>query len=200
MNRFALWVVAAGVAALGLRAAEPVADKSLVPGKSASKKVENGSAFDKGRFDLGTHKKLAVPDGAEVVHKGDGTMVEVYMKKALGFQGHPPKPMSIREGRKHMGCATKLEDGVVVLATFGEWSTKEGGTWIKLVLVVPEKIEVEKRKALSGADSAAHPAADAPAPKPEEFADYWYGHRKPGALWKIVPTAPDVEHRAEKGK
>jgi hypothetical protein len=182
--------------------ADPPEDKSVVPGTVKGRgKVENGSAFDKATLDLGERKKLAVPEGAEVIRKGDGAKVEVFMKKTLNFGGFPPQPMSIREGRKIMGCATKIEDGVSVLATFGEFSTKEGGTRIKLVLVVPEKIEVEKRATLSGPKSSAHPERGEKAQEPAEKADtYWYGHRAPAVGWNVLKSEPDPEHRADKAK
>ena len=161
---------------------DPPEDKSLVIGKQKSK-VENGSAFDKGIVELGKRKRLAIPENAEVIHKGDGTNVEVFMKKTMNFGGHPPRPMSIRVARKYTGCATKDEDGLLQLATYGEWSTKEGGGRIRLVLVVPEKIEVVRQKALSGPKSIAHPPPGQPPPKPatdEEKESYWYSHRAHG--------------------
>ncbi|HZU34493.1 MAG TPA: hypothetical protein VFA18_01220 [Gemmataceae bacterium] len=44
----------------------------------------------------------------------------------------------------------------MVLATFGEWHSQiEGGTNIRLVVLVPQGIKVEQRHGLSGRDSAA---------------------------------------------
>jgi hypothetical protein len=116
----------------------------------------------------------------------------------LDFAGHPPEPMSNRTGRTKMGCATKVEGKTLVMATFGEWTSKEGGARFKLLLVVPKGVEVERRKGLAGSDSAAHSAPGVSPPEREEMKDgYWYGPTRPTDGWQAARTDPDVDRRAE---
>jgi hypothetical protein len=162
--------------------------------------VENGSAFDNAAVDIESYKKLVVPDDAEVREGGGGHRLQVFMKKTLGFGGHPPSPMSIRTDRKYMGCALKAEDGTLVLATFGEWDSRiEGGADMRLVLVVPANTEVEKRPGLSGPRSAGREWHGKYLTKPKEVKDgYWYGPATPADGWTRVPDVPDTERTAGK--
>jgi hypothetical protein len=165
--------------------ADPAADRSVVLSarKAPSTKVENGAAFDSAVLDLAGRTRLVVPDNAEVLRGAAGGTTRVYLKKTLGFGGHPPEPMSIRTVRKYMGCATKAEGEALVLGTFGEWKSKEGGSRIKLVVVVPAGVEVEKVAGLSGPESAARPPVGGPyLTKPR---------------WTVVPVEPDPDHRAD---
>jgi hypothetical protein len=200
---FGLPLCLAGVAAVvvaGMGADDPKADgdKSIVLGKQFGESVENGSAYDKATLDLGEVKRIAIPEGAEVVQGDDGRKIRVFLKKTLDFAGHPPEPMSIRTGRTKMGCATKVEGQTLVIATFGEWTSKEGGARIKLLLVVPKGVEVERRKGLAGSDSAAHPAPGvSPSERGETKDGYWYGPTRPTDGWQAARTDPDVDRRAE---
>ena len=120
--------------------------------------VENGIAFEKAKVQLKNFKKLVVPKDATIRAEGEpGTML-IYMAKTLAFVGQTPQPMSIRESRNFMGCATKSEAGTdaVIVATFGEWDSHiEGGAVMKLVLIVPKDIEVKRKTNLSGENSVA---------------------------------------------
>jgi hypothetical protein len=182
----------------GDEAKSAATDQSVVLSERFEEQVENGSAYDKATVDLGTLKRLAIPEGVEIVRGDEGAEVQVFMKKTLDFKGHPPEPMSIRTGRKKMGCTTKPEGKVLVLATFGEWRSKEGGARIKLLLIVPKGVEVEMRKGLAGPESAAHPTSVVSLPGPKEAKDgYWYGPTMPSDGWKAARAVPDVEHRVE---
>jgi hypothetical protein len=61
--------------------------------------------------------------------------------------------MSIQTARKKMGGAVRADETALLLATFGEWSSKVGGALMHLLLMIPEGIEVEKRANLSGPES-----------------------------------------------
>jgi hypothetical protein len=154
-------------------------------------------AYDKATLDLGELKRIAIPEGAEVVQGDDGWTIRVFIKKTLDFAGHPPEPMSIRTGRTKMGCATKVEGKTLVIATFGEWASKEGGARIKLLLVVPKVVEVERRKGLAGSESAAHLEPGVSPSQREGTKDgYWYGPTRPTDGWKAARPDPDVARRA----
>ena len=120
------------------------------------------------------------------------------MGKRLTYLGHPPEPMSIRSGRKNMGCAVKTEGGALVIATFGEWDSHiEGGAGLKLVAVVPAGLGVEQRTGLSGETSAARgrPGRNQTKP-PDAKGGYWYAPATPADGWKAVPDQPDPNRTA----
>jgi hypothetical protein len=120
----------------------------------ASEIVENGSAYDRAVVDLGSAKRIVLPNDAVVRRTGKSEKVQLFVKKTLAYAGHPGEPMSIREARNNMGCAVKVEGDTLVVATVGEWdSFIEGGGHIRLVAVVPEGVELELRKGLSGPTS-----------------------------------------------
>lgn len=192
----AILLVLAGV--LWLLGWSPNFDRSIVLSQRFGK-VENGSAFDRAALDIGEHKKVILPDGAEVRRKGTGTKVQIFMKKTLAFGGHPPERMSIRTARKYMGCAVRAEDDGLVVATFGEWDSRiEGGAQMGLVFVVPEGIEVEQRPGLSGPKSAGREWHGQYLTKPKEVKEgYWYGPASPADGWTAVPDVPDRDRTAD---
>jgi hypothetical protein len=161
--------------------------------------IENGSAYEQAVVDTQGCKKVVLPHDAVLRREGHGTKVQVFLKKTLGFSGHPTKPMSIRTGRKCMGCATKVEGDALVLATFGEWDSHiEGGARLRVVCVVPKDLEVEQRPGLSGPDSAGQgPHGERGGnPNAAEEAN-WYGPASPAKGWTAVPDTPDSDHRAD---
>jgi hypothetical protein len=160
--------------------------------------VENGSAFDQAALDIGKYKKIVVPDSAAVRRNGKGDKLQIFMKKSLGFHGHPPESMSIRTAREHMGCAVKEQDSSLVLATFGEWDSHiEGGTRMDMKLLVPEGVEVEKRGGLSGEHSDGREWHGTYLTKPREVKEgWWYGPASPADGWRAVPDVPDPNRRA----
>jgi hypothetical protein len=89
--------------------------------------------------------------------------------------------MSIRGALKNIGCAVRVEDDTLVVATYGEWDSRiEGGAYMKVVAVIPDGLVVEQRKGLSGPDSAGHEWHDQYLTKPKDAKDgYWYGPAAP---------------------
>lgn len=163
-------------------------------------KVENGTAYDRASVDLGTAKKVVLPDTATVRRAGAAGTVQLFLAKTLAFGGHPPEPMSVRTARKNMGCAVRLEDEALVVATYGEWDSRiEGGAHMKVVAVVPDGFVVEQRKGLSGPDSAGREWHGEWLTKPKDAKDgYWYGPASPAEGWTAVPAVPDPERTADK--
>jgi hypothetical protein len=123
------------------------------------------------------------------------------MKKTMAFGGHPPEGISIRDVRKNMGCAVKVVDGALIVATFGEWDSHiEGGTSLRMVAVVPEGIEVEQRPGLSGDDSAGREWRGEWLTKPKDAkGGYWYGPASPASGWAAIPDVPDDKRTAQVG-
>jgi hypothetical protein len=160
--------------------------------------VQNGSAYDRAAIDLAGTTKLILPHNTIVRRTGNAGKVELFMKKTLAYSGYPTEPMSIREARKNMGCAVKLEGDALVVATFGEWDSIEGGAHIRLVALVPEGVELEQRKGLSGPDSAGREWQGQYLTKPKDAQrGYWYGPASPADGWTAVPAVPDPDHRAK---
>jgi hypothetical protein len=185
-------LIAAGLWITGWR---PNFDPSLELGERWGKFgiVENGSAYDRAAVDLDAAKRLILPDTAIIRDGGVGSQVEIFMKKTLGFHGHPPSQMSIRDTRKKMGCAVKIEDDGLVIATFGEWESKEGGAHLRLIAVVPNGVKVEQRKDLSGPHSIGREWQGFWLTKPKDAkSGCWYGPASASDGWRGVPTLPDA--------
>lgn len=180
-----------------LSAAGPADDSSVVLKRSApSADVENGSAYERAEFTLETARRLAVPLDAEVVEQGSGTTIQVLLKKTLGFAGHPPEKMSIRSGRNNLGLASRREGDVLVVGTFGEFGTKEGGANMTLRFVVPKGTPLDRRAELSGGSSSVHKGQDREPRDPK--LGYWYGPTTPTKGWTKIETMPDEERTLEK--
>src|SRR5262245_16444604 len=81
-------------------------DPSVEAGRSpVDENVENGTAYDQATVDMIGVKKVALPHDARVQRSDDSETLRLYLGKTLAFAGHPGKKMSIRQGRKNMGCA-----------------------------------------------------------------------------------------------
>jgi len=192
-------VALAGCTAAGDAGVPDARDPSLVFDKerAPSDQVENGTAYDRAAVEPGAAKKLVLPDTATVRRTTEGSSVRLFLAKHLGFGGHPPEPMSIRDARKNMGCAVKAEGDALVVATFGEFHTIEGGASMKLVAVVPEGLAVEQRPGLSGHASAGREWHGTYLTKPADAkGGYWYGPASPADGWKGVPDEPDPDRTA----
>jgi len=173
-------------------------DGSLrIDGRGPSDNVENGTAYDRATVDVGSAKRIVLPDSATVRRMGDNAPVRLFMAKRLAFAGHPAQPMSIRDGRNNMGCATRVEGDGLVIATFGEWNNIGGGADVKLVAHVPATLTVEQRSDLSGVTSAARGWHGVDISKPADGkGGYWYGPTAPTAGWSVVPDEPDPDRTA----
>src|SRR5262249_21307570 len=154
--------------------------------------VENGSAFDKAEVDMGNRKKLVVPTSFEVVRGGKGAKVQLLMKKTLAFHWRPPEPMSIRTARGYIACAVEHEGEAHGLASFGEWGSKEGGAYIKVVAIVPEDLQVEAAEQSSREHDGDGNQNGGYLTKPKEVTDgYWYGAASPSDGWTRISNEPD---------
>jgi len=180
---------------------EPDSDASVIAKKSeVDEFVENGTAYDRGVVDLGKATKLVLPNTATVRKGGEAGKVQLFMAKTLSFGGHPGEAMSIRSGRNSMGCAVRAEGNALIVATYGEWDSHiEGGAYVELVALVPEGVEFELRKGLSGENSIGQePSRGWLAGSKDSKGGHWYGPTSPTEQWTVVPAVPDPEKTASK--
>jgi hypothetical protein len=93
-----------------------------------------------------------------------------------------------------------MDDDALVIATYGDLdSQSEGGTQVKLVAIVPDGVEVEQRKGLSGPERAGQERQGQKLTKPKDAKDgYWYGTASPAKGWTAIPTVPDADRSASK--
>ena len=162
-------------------------------------KVQNGSAYDKAFVEVKKNQTIILPDDALIRREGEDAKIQVYMKKTLCFGGHPPEEMSIEQSRNHMGCALKVVDNDLVIATFGEWDSHiEGGASMNLLFIVPKGLQVEQRGNLSGEHSVGREWKGEYLTKPLNVKEgYWYGPSIPSPGWKALSTIPDPSHKAK---
>jgi hypothetical protein len=176
-------------------------DESIVPDPRGAPdpKVQNGDIYDKAIIKAADIKTLIVPENAKVERAGAADAIELYVKKTQSFGGHPPEPMTLEAARKHMGCATKAENGKLTLATYGEFSTKEGGAHMRLLLRVPAGLTVETQPKLSGPESSGQRKQDGAylTKKADAREGYWYGPASAGTGWKAISLEPDPKRTAK---
>ena len=154
--------------------------------RAPSWNVENGAAYDRASVELGVTRTVVVPGTAIVRQTAESGPIRLFMEKRLGFVGHPTELWSIRESRKNMGCAMIVEGDKLVIGTFGEFQTIEGGADMRLVVIVPKGLSVEHRKGLSGHHSAAESQEEGP--------------YRPASGWKAVRDEPDPDRTAQEMK
>jgi hypothetical protein len=150
-------------------------------------------------LNLSECRALIVPANADVQVDQFGKSIKVYLEKRLDFHGYPPLKMTIRSARENMGCATRIEGEVATLGTFGEWDTIEGGSRIRLLIVVPSDIKVQYLPILSGPESIVQRWHDKYLSKPtKRVKDHWYGPASPSLEWTVIRCAPDILRTAKR--
>ncbi len=162
--------------------------------------VENGAVFELGSVPLGTHtRRVVVPADAIVVKGSPSRHMYIATRKALAFAGHPPERMPLVALRTNMGCAWSREGTRVIVGTYGEWESKEGGASIGLLVRLPDDVAVERARNLSGTASLAAQAtraASAAAPR----MGAWYASTLPTEGWEPVKLSPDPRHLYDLGR
>jgi hypothetical protein len=156
--------------------------------------VENGTVYDRARIDAQGVVKVVFPKDAIVRHTHAPEAIQLFMAKQLQFFGHPPAPINLRSARAYLGCATRKDGQALLVATYGEWGSKEGGARIRLLALVPEGIEIDQRDELSGPQSPANHGAEMSSAGPD---GYWYGAKAPAKDWTALPSSPDPERTAK---
>jgi hypothetical protein len=130
-------------------------DRSVNITQSNDPLITNGIAYDSGVVDVSGCNKVIVPENA-LVRMSNGTTCTVVIEKELGVFAHPDVSISIYEKRKVMGCAYRIENGTLFLATYGEFlSAGHGGAIVRLSVEVPKGLSVQRLAGLSGPESLA---------------------------------------------
>jgi hypothetical protein len=158
-----------------------------------SEKVENGTVYDVATIDGQGVTKVVLPSNASVQKTPGTRSIQLFMAKELSFYGHPPVPISLRSVRAYMGCAIKRDGQALLVATYGEWSSIEGGSSLRVLAVVPDGIEVVQRDGLAGKESLANQVPGLHRGGPE---GYWYATHVPAIGWTALPSKPDPKKTA----
>ena len=176
-------------------------------------KAYNGKAYDKAALCVSPKLKVVVPDKETVVKEHDqADVLLIYMEKSAHRGAHLNKSVSIAEYRKTMGCVVKLEKGALLIGTYGEFGFLEGANSMKLLVLVPPKVEVERRADLIGgpggragterSPTAINPARDDPKPaltKSKEGTPPCWLPQTAEDGWHEIPSVADVEQRILEG-
>jgi uncharacterized protein (TIGR03067 family) len=176
-------------------------------------KAYNGKAYDKVALCVEPKAKIVLPEKATMVEEHDQAgVLLVYMEKRADIHAHFPRAVSVADYRKTMGCAVKLEKGALLIGTFGEFSFLEGAVSMRLLVLVPPKVEVERRAGLSGGyggrggsdrpKNAINPTRDDPKPALTKTREGMPGCWLPPTAedgWHEIPAAADVDRRMSKG-
>jgi uncharacterized protein (TIGR03067 family) len=177
-------------------------------------KAYNGQVYDKAALRVEPKLKVVLPEMATVVERHDQTdVLLVYMEKSAHIGAHLTRSVSIADYRKTMGCAVKLEKGALLIGTFGEFGFLEGGASMKLLVLVPPGVEVERRAGLIGgyggragserAPTAINPTRDDPKPaltKSKEGTPPCWLPPTVEDGWHEIPAVADIERRVSKGE
>jgi hypothetical protein len=170
----------------------------------------NGNAYDLAALRVDPKNKIVLPDRATVIERyDDAGLVLIYMEKRAHIGAHFTHPVSIANYRKGMGCAVKLNEGALLIETFGEFGFMEGSVSMKLLAVVPRGMEVEQRAGLIGGyggragstrpAGAVNPARDEPKPALTKQAKGTPPAWLPPTAedgWHEIPALPDIQRRA----
>ncbi|TDU81785.1 hypothetical protein EI77_01095 [Prosthecobacter fusiformis] len=104
--------------------------------------ITNAECYEQFKFEL-PHgiKRLSLPSKA-VVYRLQGREVIGQLKKILSSAGHTDKPISIADYRPKMGIVAKISRGTLHLSAYGAQDSFEGGTYVMLLIGVPEGVKV----------------------------------------------------------
>lgn len=156
--------------------------------------VENGTLYEQARVEVQGVSKVVFPKDAIVRRTHAPGAIQLFMAKQLRFFGHPPAPIKLQSAHAYLGCAIRKDSQTLLVATYGDWGSKEGGAAIHLLALVPEGLPVEQRRDLSGPHSLANQGAEPPGAGPD---GYWYGARAPAKEWTALASSPDPDKIAQ---
>jgi hypothetical protein len=161
--------------------------------------VFQGSLYQRATIPIGKHDSLRVPSTALVAEGAKDGSVEVYVEKRLHFMGHPPEAMPLGSLRRNLGVATSADGTTLVVATYGEFGSIEGGASMRVFVRVPTGFAVKMRDGLAGDDSdAARWPMDEAGFKASDAgrAGYWYAPVNPATPWVRVTLTDDAQRVA----
>src|ERR1043165_1396316 len=174
-------------------------------------KAYNGKIYDKTILCINPKDTLVLPKNAIVERHDKADEVLIFMEKRADIRAHFPRPFSVVDQRDRLGCAAKLEKGLVLIGTFGEYSFLEGSVKMKLLIVAPKNAVIEFREGLSsayggrgGSDrpaNAINPTRDDPKPTlsktKEGMPACWLAPTAEDG-WHAIPASADVDRRVAK--
>jgi uncharacterized protein (TIGR03067 family) len=172
----------------------------------------NGRAYDVAALHVDPKAKFVIPEtGTEVDRHDQADLLLICMVKRSFIRAHFVRSVSIADDRRTMGCAIKLDKGSLLIGTFGEYGFLEGATSMRLLILAPEKLELEKRAGLIGGyggragserpATAINPARGDPKPalmKSKEGKPVRWLPPTEEDGWHEIPAVTDVERRASK--
>lgn len=151
---------------------------------SADALVQNGDAYECVSLNLPPFiREIKLPKNTIVRESKERGKAAVYLKKSLGYMGHPGKEVtSIYKESKKMGVAVRVEGNCLWVALYGTWGSFEGGSDIQAAILLPSGIRVKEHSHLKFEDT-----------------EEWEGtkHFRPSE-WFLLPTSPDPARYFEK--
>ncbi|HYV39250.1 MAG TPA: TIGR03067 domain-containing protein [Gemmataceae bacterium] len=176
-------------------------------------KSYNGKAYDKAFLCIGPKTKLVLPDKNTEVGQHDlADVVHIFMEKRASIGGHFAFPTSITTYRNRLGCAVKLEKGAILIGSWGEYGFLEGAVAMRLLIMVPPKVDVERQVGLIGgyggraaqdrAPEMINPTRDDPKPAltktKKDTPDCWLPPTAEDG-WHEIPAVTDTSRRVSEG-
>ncbi len=163
-------------------------------GPAPSPKVTNGTAHERASLPADL-QALVVPPSVRLVRLKALDRPAVFTTKTLGFLGHPPEPMHIREARHYLGVAFQRVGRTLRLAPFGGLQTPEGSACLQILLQVPETMKVTVDASLEHrAQGKGHLNFD----DPRLRTCWWYGPLDPAKGWTRLDMRLDPEATASR--
>lgn len=158
--------------------------------------VENGVQTQKFTWNIDPNiKNIIIPESELVLlsyfESSTSTSATLVVEKSLDFRGHPPTDIKFKHWTNYMGLCYKFEGkDTIILGTFGEWHSKEGGANIKIDIKLPSinseisdhQYHVIKRGNLSGQQSESNEKGT----KGNSRGSYWYTNTAPSDDWTVI--------------
>jgi hypothetical protein len=109
--------------------------------------VTNGDSYEQFQITIPESiTTISLPPGT-TTHGRDGRLLVGYLKKTLLWAGHPgDTKTSIDDERSQMGVAMKITGRTLRLTSFGAWHSFEGGSFVTVLVDVPEGVSIRHAK------------------------------------------------------
>jgi hypothetical protein len=158
--------------------------------RGAFQEVVNGTVARGAHLDLQGLNAVTVPSNAIIEREETGGALKFVIAKNLDFFGFPPEPIDIESAQANLGIAYRLDNRSLMIATFGEWSSVEGGASITLTITAPAAVEITKATGLSGQESAALKRRNFDIDPDPSTAGFWYVAGEPADGWEEIADSP----------
>lgn len=145
--------------------------------------VENGVSYERIDFDFSPYSEAVLPHDSQVHNAGPGESPAIFVQKIQDYQGTPPRPIKISGFRGDMGLSYMESGPSVAFATFGTWTSDDGGGILKLRFRLPADLARRPLDRLSGLDSMANLTPEG------KLGPSYSG---PAAGWTLLDSVPDL--------